>query len=73
MVLYPNPANDKVEIYMPLIDEVEVFNFLGVRMDNAKTEREVVELDVSNYPPGVYVVHARQLNKHHYKKLVIQH
>ncbi len=71
--LFPNPANDKVEIYMPLIDEVEVFNFLGVRIDNVKAERKVVELDISNYPPGVYIVHVRQLNNHYYKKLIIQH
>ena len=72
-ILYPNPANDKVEIYMPLIDEVEVFNPLGIRMDHIMTEREAVELDVGHYPAGVYVVHVRQLSKHYYKKLVIQH
>ena len=31
IVIYPNPANDKVEIYTPLIDEVEVFNIFGIR------------------------------------------
>ena len=73
IVLFPNPANDKVEIFMPLIDEVEVFNLLGTRMYNVVAEREIVELDVSNFPSGMYIIHARQLNNHHYKKLVIQH
>ena len=73
MVLFPNPANDKVKIYMPLIEEVEVFNQLGILMDHAKTNREVVELDTSAYPSGVYVVHVRQLNNHNYSKLIIQH
>ena len=73
IVLYPNPANNKVEIYMPLIDEVEVFNALGMPLDRTKAKREVVELDVSTYPTGVYIVHVRQLNNHYYKKLVIQH
>ena len=73
MVLFPNPANDIVNIYMPLIEEVEVFNLFGLRMNHVDAEREVVELDVSTYPTGVYVVYVRQLNNHHYKKLVIQH
>ena len=71
--LYPNPANDKVEIFMPLIDEVQVFNLMGVRIDHVKAERKIVELNTSAYPPGVYVVHIRQLNNHTYAKLIIQH
>ena len=73
MVLFPNPANDKVKIYMPLIEEVEVFNPLGILIDHVKTNREVVELDTSAYPSGVYIVHVRQLNNHNYSKLIIQH
>ena len=72
-VVYPNPANEKVEIYMPLIDEVEIFNLVGTRMDHVIAERKAVELDVSHYPSGVYIVHVRQLNNHYYKKLIIQH
>lgn len=72
-ILYPNPAENKVKIYMPLIEEVEVFNPLGILMDHVKTNREVVELDTSAYPSGVYVVHVRQLNNHNYSKLIIQH
>lgn len=73
MVLYPNPANNKVEIYMPIIDEVEVFNLLGMQVERIKAERKVVELDTSTYPSGVYVVHIRRLNNHTYAKLIIQH
>ena len=73
MVLFPNPAIDKVEIYMPLIDEVNVFNLFGERICHIDANREAVKLDVSTYPTGVYVVHVQQLNKNHYKQLVICH
>ena len=73
IVIYPNPANDKVEIYAPLIDEIEVFNLFGVRMEQIKAEREAVSLDVSHYTNGVYFVHVRQLSTHDYRKLVIRH
>ena len=72
-LIFPNPANDKVEIYAPLIDEVEVFNLFGVSIERIKTDREAVTMDVSPYPSGVYIVHVRQLNNHYYKKLIIQH
>jgi len=71
--IYPNPADDKVEIYAPLIDEVEVFNLYGTRIEQIQTKREAVTLDISRYINGVYIVHVRQLNNHDYKKLVIQH
>ena len=73
MVLYPNPADNRAEIYKPLIDEVEVFNLLGVRMDRIDAHRQVVVLDVSQYASGIYTVHIRCLNNHYFQKLVIRH
>ena len=73
IVLFPNPANDKVRIHMPFIEELEVFNILGDRKEQIHTNCEVTELNVSAYPAGVYVVHARLLDKHFYKKLIVRH
>ena len=72
-IIYPNPAHEKVTIYAPIIDEVEVFNLYGVRIEQIEAKRESVTLDVSHYNSGVYIIHVRQLNKHSYEKLVIQH
>ena len=73
IVIFPNPADDKVEIYAPLIDEVEVFNLYGFRIEQIQAEREAVTLDISRYFNGVYIIHVRQLNNHDYKKLIIRH
>ena len=73
IVVFPNPANGEVEINAPLIDEVEVFNLLGIRIEQIKAKRKAVTLDVSHYTNGAYIIHVRQLNNHDYKKLVIQH
>lgn len=73
IVLYPNPANNRTEIYKPLIDEVEVFNLLGARIDHVDANRQAVVLDVSRYHNGVYLVHVRCLSNDFYQKLVIQH
>lgn len=73
IALYPNPAHNIINIYMPLIDEVELLNLFGESVRRVKTEREVVTLDVSDLPSGFYVVHVRELSKHFYKTLVICH
>ena len=73
MVLYPNPANDRIEIYKPLIDEVEVFDLMGVRMDRIEANRQLVVLDVSQYASGIYFVHIRCMNNHYFQKLVVRH
>ncbi len=73
MILFPNPANDKIEIYMPLIDEVWIYNLFGEQMGHSNAHRESVILDVSSYVNGIYIIHIRALNKHYYKKIVINH
>ena len=73
MVLYPNPANDETRIFMPLIDEVEVFNLWGERVSHIMANREAVVLDLNALPSGIYVVHVRQMKKLYSKKLVVLH
>lgn len=72
-ILFPNPADNKVEVYIPLVDEVNVFNLFGEHVYHVKANREVVEMNVSAFPSGIYIVHIRQLNNHYYAKLIIQH
>ena len=72
-ILYPNPADNKVKIYKPLIDEVEVLDLLGVRMERIDANRQLVELDVGHYTDGVYIVHIRSLNNHYFQKLIVRH
>ena len=69
----PNPASDHVEIFMPLIDELELLNLNGERITHVKGHRQTVELDVSPFPNGVYIVHIRCLDKHYYSKLIVNH
>ena len=73
ILIYPNPANDWVEIYAPLIDEVEVYNLYGIRLEQINAGRDAVTLDVSRYANGVYIVHIRQLSNHDYRKLIVSH
>ncbi len=71
--LFPNPANDIVNIYKKNIDEVRVYNVLGEPVGRVSAQRENTVLDVSQYENGVYIVMVRVLNYQYYTRLVIQH
>lgn len=73
IVLFPNPAQNILNVYMPLIDEVEILNLFGECVRHAQVEREVATLDISSLPDGTYIVHVRELYKHFYKTFVICH
>jgi hypothetical protein len=73
IVMFPNPASSRLEIYMPFIDAVNVFNLLGEEVFQANANREAVEMDVSQFPNGVYIIQIKQLKNLFYEKLIVQH
>jgi hypothetical protein len=73
IILFPNPACDKVKIYLPFIDEVDIFDLFGEHICHIEANREAVELDVSQFTDGVYVIQVKQLKNLYHKKLIIRH
>ena len=73
VALFPNPANDKAIIDIPIIGEVDVFNLYGDHLIHIKANREAIELDVSSFPDGVYIIQVRQMKNLYHEKLVVQH
>lgn len=73
IVLFPNPANDKVIVNMYHISAVEILNLYGVPIEHFETNQEALEIDVSHYAGGVYFIHVIRANNHYYTKLIINH
>ena len=73
VVMFPNPASDMVEINISFIDEVEVFNLLGERICHIKANHEAVNLDVSKFPAGIYIVQVKQMKNFYVGKLIVGH
>lgn len=73
MFMFPNPANDIVNIYKKNIDEVLIFNTLGQPLKHISGQRKNLALDVSKFEDGVYIVMVRALNNRYYAKLIVQH
>ena len=73
VALFPNPASDKAIINIPFIEEVDVFNLYGDHLIHIKANREAIELDVSSFPDGVYIIQVRQMKNLYHEKLIVQH
>jgi type IX secretion system substrate protein len=56
--LYPNPAQTELNISSSmLITNASVTNLLGQRLSEKTYHSNQVQLDISNLPPGMYLVH----------------
>ena len=58
VVIYPNPAQDKLKVKMDMpFDNVEITNLLGqVIYTTAILDAQELEIDVVSYRPGVYMI-----------------
>ena len=56
VMVYPNPANDVVVLsaVSSQLSVVKVYNMLGILVDEIKVNAMKIELDVSDYNPGIY-------------------
>ncbi|MBR6775307.1 MAG: T9SS type A sorting domain-containing protein, partial [Bacteroidales bacterium] len=54
--IYPNPAKDvvKVSTVNSQRSTVKVYNYLGILVEEIELDAEEIELDVSDYNPGIY-------------------
>ncbi len=54
--IYPNPATNTVKIlsFSTQLSDVEVYNSLGMLVDELEVNSEEVEVNISGYNPGIY-------------------
>lgn len=73
--IYPNPANDIVNIVNNTeISNISIFNCLGTLIDRIEVRGNNVELNTSKYETGVYFMNIQNVNGYSSsRKLVIAH
>jgi len=63
---YPNPTNDIAFIMLPSKEQavtIRVFNVLGIVLNEfEKSGEEIIKMDLSNYPSGIYFVNIKSMN-----------
>jgi hypothetical protein len=62
--LAPNPASNTVQIsnYPLQISKVEVYSIIGVKIDEKQCFDNHVQINVANYPSGIYFVRVTKEN-----------
>ena len=71
--LYPNPANNMLNISAPFeIDNIVIVNILGQQVLNTDATKGITELNVSNLDSGIYFVNIIIDGQKITKKLTIQ-
>ena len=71
--IYPNPTNGTVYIsnFKSKIQEVGVYNMLGVRVHSSFTNQSSsVEIDLSSYLNGIYYLEIQSENEKVFKKII---
>lgn len=71
--VYPNPATDKLTITSESsIQELQIFNQTGQLIKSAKSDSNMVNMNVSELTPGIYFIQLFTSNKVITRKLVIE-
>lgn len=70
--IYPNPANDFVNISTDNVDELVVMNALGQRISTITKPQAIEQIDLTDFETGIYFIEIKKGNASLTKKLVIK-
>jgi hypothetical protein len=56
VLVYPNPSNYFLHIVVPFANQIEAYDVLGKKQYLNKNIRNGVDIDVSNWNKGVYIL-----------------
>jgi len=67
--IYPNPANDYIQI-SEQVEKTELFSLSGAKLSEQKNTDKI---NFANFPSGIYILKISSENKLFFKKIVIKH
>jgi photosystem II stability/assembly factor-like uncharacterized protein len=68
--IYPNPANDKIEISVSQKSQIEIMNAGGQVLKSMKINNNHASIDISYLANGVYIVKVKNDKEIYYKKII---
>ena len=74
IALYPNPADDQVELVInrPGAHQIDVWSMTGKRVFSMQTSALVERIETSDWAPGIYLVNIAQGDHQAVVRLAIQ-
>lgn len=72
VIIYPNPAKDFIKLSAVSCQHsvIKIYNCLGMLMDEIEIDSEELEINLSDYNPGVYFVNIKSENGTVVKRIV---
>lgn len=70
--VFPNPAVDAVTIQCEGIQQVTIFNSIGQMMFTSEANGNQLQIDLSEFQVGYYIIQARTKNSVMTKKLIVE-
>ncbi len=73
LIIYPNPANDKFNIYCKGFkenDDLEILTISGKNIASYKITKPTTTIDISDLKPGIYLLHLK--NTGEYGKIIVK-
>ena len=74
VIIYPNPATDKIHISRSSNDlvTIEVFNLLGKHQYGQETNASLITINSEGFTPGVYFIIIRNDSTYRMEKILIK-
>ncbi|NEN22530.1 T9SS type A sorting domain-containing protein [Cryomorpha ignava] len=71
--VFPNPATSSIQVALPSSEsgQLEIFDISGRVLFTMPLNSERVEMDINQYPPGVYLIRVETQNGIGVKKIVV--
>lgn len=73
VIMYPNPANDVLNIDGKNLNEIKITDLTGREIKNIKTESERTQVDVCDLKNGFYFIQMQTSNGFLVRKIIIRH
>lgn len=72
VVVYPNPAQDDLNISAPVGSEITITNIAGIQVKSLQADSKNTKLSVSGLNSGIYIVKVVSEGKSYVTKVVVQ-
>jgi len=71
IMIFPNPAKDKIQIIALNTFDVEIYNTLGSKVYSAKNLSNSLQLNISDWAKGIYIIKVKdRQDKIHIGKII---
>ena len=74
VVIYPNPAKEKIELFFNdiVIREIQIKNSLGHNIYSLKTNENKITIDLNEFKSGLYFIQIITPKENFNKKIIVQ-